>query len=184
MVSTTVLNARLDLPAIAGKVKTELKTDPLFATVDESSVMPAIGQQLARDIGRAGGSKLLNVLQGVMVESVSGRYDVPVDAVVLVTRADDEQAPAYSDLEKRFLLSLKELGVPAVGCEPSDAPRSEIPLFQSVDISSVDNLDSRIGQVSLVFVLGGEKGAFGVKPTADMLIPILRNPRQPGAATP
>ena len=68
-----------------------------------------------------------------------------------------------------------------VGTEPPDAPRSEIPLFQSVDVSSVDNLDSRIGQVSLVYVLSGEKGAFGVKPTADLLIPILRSQRQPAA---
>jgi hypothetical protein len=111
---------------------------------------------------------------------MNGNYDVPVDAVVIVTRADNEQAPAYTDLEKRFLLSLKDLGVPAVGAEQEDAPVSEIPLFQSVDVSSVDNLDSRIGQVSVVYILSGEKGAFGVKPTADLLIPILRAPRQTG----
>jgi hypothetical protein len=40
----------------------------------------------------------------------------------------------------------------------------------------VDNIDSRIGQISAVCVLAGEKGAgaYGIKTTADLLIPILR----------
>ena len=173
VVSTTILNSRFDVVATAAK----LKTDPQFANIDEAQFAGLVGKQMAADIGKAGGSKLLPALQGTLVESTSGRYDLPVDAVVLITRADDIQVPAYGDLEKRLLLGLKDLGLPAVGTEPADAPRSEIPLFLSVDVSSVDNLDSRIGQVSLVYVLAGEKGAFGVKPTADMLIPILRIPK-------
>lgn len=179
VVSTTVMNSRFSVPALTEKVKTEMKNDPAYSTVNESSVINLLASQLARDISKAGGTKTLTALQGVLIDSMNGRYDIPVDSVVIITRADDEQTPAYSDLEKKMLLSLKELGVLAVGCEPSDAPRSEIPLFQALDVSSVDNLDSRIGQVSLVYVLAGEKGAFGIKPTADMLIPILRTPKQP-----
>ena len=178
VVNTTVFNPRFDLPVVTAKVRAEMKSDPQFASVDESSLAAAVGRQLARDIGKGGASKLLAVLQGTLVDSTNGSYDSPVDAVVVVTRMDNDQAPAYSELEKRLLMSLKDLGVPAVGAEPTDAPLSEIPLFQSVDVSSVDNLDSHIGQVSLVYVLAGEKGAFGVKPTADLLIPILRTPKQ------
>lgn len=176
VISTTVLNANLDLAAAAGKLKAELKNEPQWATADDKNTASLLGADLAREIGK-GGAKALPLLQGIVVDSMAGSYDLPVDWVVLVTRADDEQSSAYSELEKYFLLDLKEFGVMPVGCEPADAPRSEIPLFLSVDVSSVDNVDSRIGEVSLVFVLGGEKGAFGVKPTADMLIPILRNPK-------
>ncbi len=186
IVSTTVLNPGFDLPAVTAKVKADLKSDPQFAGVDDSSLTSLVGHQLAKDISKGGGVKLLNSLQGVLVDSLNGSYDIPVDAVVVITRANDDQTPAYSDLEKFFLLNVKDLGVMAVGAESRDAPRSEIPLFQSVDVSSIDNLDSRIGQVSVVFVLSGEKGAFGVKPTADLLIPILRTPKQtaaPAAAT-
>lgn len=176
VMSTTVLNARMDPVAVAAKLKADLKTEPQWASADEKSTPALLGTDLAREIGR-GGAKALPLLQGIAVDSMAGNYELPVEWVVLVTRADDEQSPAYSELEKYFLLDLKELGVMPAGCEPEDAPRSEIPLFLSVDVSSVDNIDTRIGQVSLVFVLGGEKGAFGVKPTADMLIPILRNPK-------
>lgn len=184
VISTTLLNSRFDVEAAAAKIKTDLKADPVFAAVDVSSVVALTGGQLAKEVAGRGGSapKLLTILQGTLVDSMMGNYDVPADAVVLITRADDDQAPAYSELEKQLLLSLRGMGVMPVGAEMEDAPRSEIPLFLSVDVSSVDNLDSRIGQVSLVFVLGGEKGAFGVKTTADMLIPILRTPKQPAAA--
>ncbi|MDO8735838.1 MAG: copper transporter [Thermoleophilia bacterium] len=182
--STTVLNPRFDLPALTAKIRTDMKNDPAFASVDDASMATLVGRQLARDISKGGGVKLLGPLQGSMVDSTNGSYDTPVDAVVLVTKADNEQIPAYTDFEKIFLLSLKDLGIPAVGTETQDAPVSEIPLFQSVDVSSVDNLDSRVGQVSVVYVLSGEKGTFGIKPTADLLIPILRAPKQSTTQTP
>lgn len=178
VLSTTVLNAKLDLPALSGKIKADLKNDPQLAGAEGSALTSATGQQLARDIGKGGGLRVLQALQGPLTESTSGKYDTPPDTVVFATRAGNEQTAAYYDFEKQFLLSLKELGVPVAACEPADAPLSEVPLFISVDVSSVDNVDSRIGQVSLVYILGGEKGAFGVKPTADMLVPILRSPRQ------
>lgn len=186
VMSTTVLNFRFDPAAVLSRVQSDLKSDPQYARIDNSSLIPTLGQEMAKEIGKAGGNRTLAALQGVLVDSSSGRYDQPVDAVVLITRTDDNQTPAYSDLEKAFLQDLGALAVPVVGAEPSDAPRSEIPLFQSLDVSSVDNIDSRIGQVSLVYVLAGEKGAFGVKPTADMLIPILRAPKTaaPGATQP
>jgi len=182
--STTVLNPRFDLQAATARIRTDLKSDPTLAAVDDASMPTVVGRQLAKDISKGGGVKLLAPLQGIMVDSTNGNYDIPVDAVVFVTRADNEQAAAYTDFEKIFLLSLKDLNVSVVGAEPQDAPVSEIPLYQSVDVSSVDNLDSRIGQVSVVYVLSGEKGTFGVKPTADLLIPILRAPRQAAAQSP
>lgn len=183
VVSNTVLNSRFDLPAVTAKIKTDLKNDAQFAAVDDATLLPVVGRELAREIGRSGGTRLLATLQGTMVDSFSGTYDAPVDAVVIITRAEIDQVPAYSDLEKQFILSLRELGVFSAGAEPTDAPRSEIPLFQGVDVSSVDNLDSRIGQVSLVYVLYGEKGSFGIKPTADLLVPILRTLKPSAAAT-
>lgn len=180
VVTTTVMNPHFDLPTATAKIRSDLKSDPAFASVDDSSMATIVGGQLAREIGKGGGTRLLTTLQGSLVDSMSGAYNTPVDAIIIVTRADNDQIPAYTDLEKYFLLSLKDLGVMTVGAEQEDAPVSEIPLFQSVDVSSVDNLNSRIGQVSVVYVLSGEKGTFGVKPTADLLIPILRAPRQGG----
>ena len=180
VISTTILDPRFDTGAAVEKIRNDLKADPTYAGLDEASLTPVLGQQLAVAIGMGGGGALLNTLQGTMVESTSGSYDIPVNSVLLLNRADDRQSPLYSDLEKHLLLNLGNLGVMPVGAEPADAPISEIPMFISIGVSSVDNIDTRIGQVSAVYVLGGEKGSFGVKTTADLLIPILRE-TAPGA---
>ncbi|MHB1464209.1 MAG: copper transporter [Thermoleophilia bacterium] len=183
VVSTTVLNSRYNPVALASKVKNDLKSMPAYANVDANSIDPAVAKELAHEIGKAGGTGSLTGLQGVLIDSTSGRYDAPIDAVVIVARADDQQTPAYADIEKQLALAFNSLGIVTVGGEASDAPRTEIPIFQSADVSSVDNLDSRIGQISLVYALAGEKGAFGTKPATDMLIPILRTPK-PAAPAP
>lgn len=183
VVSTTILNSRYDPAALAAKVKNDMKDVPAYAGVGDSSIVPAVAKELAHEIGKAGGTSSITGLQGVLIASSSGRYDIPVDAVVIVARADDQQTPAYSEIEKQLVLAFKGLGITTVGGEPSDAPRSEIPIFQSADVSSVDNIDSRIGQISLVYALAGEKGAFGIKPATDMLIPILRTLKPPAPAS-
>lgn len=177
IVSTTRLNSRFDTAATAEKIKSAFPSDTVLANVNETTVTTVLGQQIAADIGAGGGSELLSALQGTLVDATSGDYKAPVNAVVLINRADNEQSPAYAEWEKQFILSMHGLGIATFGSEPTDAPISEVPMFISVSASSVDNLDSRIGQLSMIYLLGGERGTFGVKPTADLLIPILRDPK-------
>lgn len=174
--STTRLNSRFDTAATLERLRVAAQGDPSFSGLDQSTLPTLLGQQLAADIGAAGGTSLLDALQGTLVDSTNGSYATPVNAVLLINRADDQQSPQYADLEKQFLLALRGLGVRPVAAETADAPISEIPLFINADVSSVDNLDSRIGQVSVIHVLRGEQGSFGVKTTADLLIPILKAP--------
>lgn len=181
--STTRLNSRFDASATTEKLRAATQGDPSFTGLDQTTLATLLAPHMAADIGAAGGSTLLDALRGTLVDSADGSYTTPVDAVLLINRADDQQSPQYADLERQFLLALRGLGVRPVAAEPADAPISEIPLFISVDVSSVDNIDSRIGQVSIIHVLRGEQGSFGVKTTADLLIPILRTPVQGGSAT-
>ncbi len=178
VISTTVLNSRFDQKAMNDKVRNDWKDDPSYAGADDGTLINLIARQLDREIVKAGGNRMLSTLQGTLVDSTNGRYDIPADGVVIISRADDKQTPVYSEVEKQMAIGLNELSVIAVGCETIDAPSSEIPIYLSADISSVDNLDSPIGQVSVVYALAGEKGNYGIKTTSNMLIPILRNPPQ------
>jgi hypothetical protein len=110
------------------------------------------------------------------VDSTNGNYELQVDGILLLTQADDSYSPHYSDFEREFILNLKNLGFVIAGGEPADAPRSEVPMFIAMGIPSADNVDSRIGQLSLVYALAGDRDTYGIKPTSDMLIPILRIP--------
>ncbi len=63
--------------------------------------------------------------------------------------------------------------VTIVGAERTTTDPSSIEFFSGHDAASVDNLNQLSGRVALVYVLGGAEGEFGVKETADALLPDL-----------
>jgi hypothetical protein len=65
---------------------------------------------------------------------------------------------------------------PAAGVETSTTEPSSVSFFQGSDLSSVDDVDATAGQVALVFAMLGAEGSFGVKGSADRLLPDLLAP--------
>ena len=63
------------------------------------------------------------------------------------------------------------VGVPVVGVELSNTEPSQVPWYKSQGISSVDDLDTLAGQAALVYALAGSHGAYGIKSSADSLLP-------------
>lgn len=178
VVSTTVLNSRFDAAAVSTRAAETLQQYPQLAAITDATLAPVMGQQLALEIATANPPVALTALQGTLIDASSGSYSLRVDAVILLTRADNDYAPRYTDLERALILGIKNAGPVIVGGEPADAPSSEVPLFVAMGIPSVDNIGSRIGQLSVVYALAGERDTYGVKPTSDMLIPIMRVPAQ------
>ena len=66
--------------------------------------------------------------------------------------------------------------VPAVGIESTGTEPSSISFFQGNDLATVDDVDDTAGELSLVFALLGAEGSFGVKSSADRLLPDLLEP--------
>ncbi|TCJ17258.1 hypothetical protein E0L93_06900 [Rubrobacter taiwanensis] len=66
----------------------------------------------------------------------------------------------------------EDAGIRVVAAESSFAANSEIPLYQSAGISSVDNADMPAGRAALVLLASGAaEGSYGVKPTASSAFP-------------
>jgi hypothetical protein len=63
-----------------------------------------------------------------------------------------------------------------VGAERTNTDPSSVGFFSDHDAASVDNVDQLAGQVALVYALDGAEGEFGVKDTADALLPDLLAP--------
>jgi hypothetical protein len=66
--------------------------------------------------------------------------------------------------------------VVVVGAERTDTDPSSIGFFADHGAASVDNIDQLPGRVALVYALDGAEGEFGVKDTADALLPDLLAP--------
>jgi hypothetical protein len=91
--------------------------------------------------------------------------------IALVGGADSEEANTAESVDCRLLSQLENLGITVVGCEGTDAVSSYIPAWHKMGIPTVDNADSAIGQIAVICALNGDKAKFGVKETADRLIP-------------
>lgn len=176
VVSTTIMKSGFDAPTVIARAAETLGAYPALSAIDESTLAPVLGAELAAEIATAAPPLALEALQGALVDSIGGNYELPVDAVLILTDADDSYSPLYSELEREIILNLNGSGIPVVGGEPTLASRSEVPMFIATGIASADNIESRIGQLSLIYALAGERDTYGVKPTSDLLIPILRIP--------
>jgi hypothetical protein len=95
---------------------------------------------------------------------------------VVVMRADAAGASAaqrqgVEAFESGLLAGLAAANVPTVGVELKGSEPSQIGWYESKGISSVDDLDLLSGQAALAYALAGQHGSFGIKTTADSLLP-------------
>ena len=93
-----------------------------------------------------------------------------------------DETPVLQELGAALIRAWQQ-GAPevtVVGAEPLAADLSFMPACQAEGVATVDNVDRAAGQIALPFALGGEKAAYGMKPTADLVLPLsLQESRQP-----
>jgi hypothetical protein len=143
-------------------------------------------QDYAREAGvqLVRGGRLLRRTRDVLLSRASGRSG-RVDDVIVVRSPPENVAPADRDplkrLEAGILDGIHGTGVPAVGVERSDTDPSQVGYLHSGGFSTVDSLDLVSGRVAMVFALLGAEGNFGVKGSADRLLPdlLVRSKQRP-----
>jgi hypothetical protein len=139
---------------------------------------------LSERTGRAlaEGGELFERLRGALLSRFSGEQG-RIDAVVVVRDRPDDLDPDQQEdadaLEAGLLDGLRRAGSPIVGVERSTDEESSIELFASHNLASVDSVDLLAGRLATVLALTGAKGQFGVKDTADRLLPDLLPPARP-----
>jgi Copper transport outer membrane protein, MctB len=156
------------IDALAGPRASEL---PRGAALNRAAL--AAGEAMVR-----GGADFTDVREALL-DRFSGTPG-DVDAVVLIReQPQDLGTRVLADTERLdagLIEGMRDTGAVVVGVERSDDDNSSIDFFDEQDISSVDSVDLRSGQVALVFALAGAEGRFGVKASADRLLPDLLAP--------
>jgi len=114
----------------------------------------------------------LDILEKNDLLTTSGDYDSKALRIVLVGGGRTRASLQTQNADLVLIDKLKAAGVVTiVGVEPSDAVNSYIPVYHRKSIPTVDDIDQPMGQVALVFAVAGETGNFGVKKSADRLMP-------------
>ncbi|MGH2980465.1 MAG: copper transporter [Solirubrobacterales bacterium] len=173
LVAVAVVREPPDLGSLAGRLS-ETRLADLDSEIDS---VEALGKGVGRQIVLGG--TLLDRVRSQLLSRASGRFG-DLDGIVVVRQQpaemDTQDRVATGRLEEGLLDGIVAAGTTPVGVETTDADPSSISFFASNDLSTVDDLDLVSGQVAMVFALLGAEGNFGVKDTADSLLPDLLSP--------
>lgn len=169
----------LKVPIDGAAIDRILDSRRAFARYAGDRQLDDLGAALAAEFVAGGRTPLWNALMRVLVEERSGDGRQPIDAIVVVRSAAPQQRGTA-----RFLAGLYSglagSGAAVVGVEDSESPVSAVETYRKQGISSVDDLDTAAGRLALAVLLaGGEPGHYGLKPTAEDLLP----PVEPVPAT-
>lgn len=139
----------------------------------------AFGVGLGRQLVRGG--TLLEPVRGHLFSRASGNFGA-LDGVIVVRNQPQDmgsvQRSAVGRLESGLASGITATHTAAVGVEDSEAEPSSISFFAGNDLSSVDDIDLVAGRLAAVFALLGAEGSFGIKGSADRLLPDLLAPRE------
>ncbi|HVW45580.1 MAG TPA: copper transporter [Solirubrobacterales bacterium] len=173
LVGVGVVREPVDTSGLADELAStrfaEVATDP--------EQMNELGTGVGRQI--VIGGTLPELVRGGLFTHASGEFG-PLDAVIVVRDQPEGMGPVQRStanaLETSMLRGMTATHVPTVGVESTITEPSSISFFQSNDLSTVDDVDTTAGEVALVYAIGGDEGSFGIKSTADRLLPDLFEP--------
>jgi hypothetical protein len=170
LVGVGVVREPVDLNGLAGDLSktrfADLKRDP--------DTLTALGTGLGRQLVRGG--TLPEVVRGHLFSRASGSFGA-LDGVIVVRNQPQDLGPVQKatagSFESGLMSGITGTRTPSVGIETSTVEPSSISFFQGNDLSSVDDVETPAGKLALVFGMLGAEGSFGVKSSADRLLPDL-----------
>ncbi len=176
LVGVGVVREPVDLRAISEDLAKTRFADIRRSEETQAEFGTGVGRQIVR------GGTLLERVRGHLFSRASGNFGA-LDGVIVVRDVPEEmgtvQRSVAETLEAALMSGIEGTRTPAVGVETSTDETSAVSFFNGNDLASVDDVELPAGQVAMVFALLGAEGSFGVKGSADRLLPDLLPPVQP-----
>jgi hypothetical protein len=166
--SVSVIKDPLPLKQLASDLK-----GTRLARLDRSDkVLERFGRRMGRQL--VNGGSLIDRVTHDLFSSSRGQYR-GLDGVVYVRDRDDlsgEDKTAQDAFERGLVSAIRSAASGAAGAEQTGTDPSQVGWMEDHGLSSVDDLDLTAGKTALVYLLLGTKdGKYGVKSSADALLP-------------
>ncbi len=170
LVGVGVIREPVDVNGLAG----DLSKTRFFNLRNNSDQLTALGKGLGRQM--VIGGTLPEVVRGQLFSRASGSFGA-LDGVIVVRSQPTDMGPVQrstaGQFESAILSGITGTRTAAVGVETIATEPSSVSFFQSNDLASVDDVELTAGKLAMVFALLGAEGSFGVKSSADRLLPDL-----------
>ena len=92
---------------------------------------------------------------------------------MIIAGGSKQKTEKINIIDLPLIRELKNYSVPVVGAEDSNVVNSYIEYYKKEKISTVDNIDNVIGQTSIILIIEGREGNYGIKKSAESLMPLL-----------
>ena len=100
-----------------------------------------------------------------------GNYEEDIDYLIICGGSYDDNSKRINQVDRIIVGIAKKYNIPIMGVEKSNVNYSYISGYKDLDISTVDNVDMTIGKVAMILAMEGIGGHYGIKNTADGVIP-------------
>jgi len=138
-------------------------------TVDEKHLNEFVASKLANAIVTGQDVDLIDYLKTngyIDFTGIPGNTDF-----VIIAGGSNNKDNNVASIDIPIIKQVKLLNVPIVGVEQSDTKYSYIDAYKKQHISTIDNVEDIIGQTSLIMVMEGKEGNYGIKQSAMSLMP-------------
>jgi len=132
-----------------------------------------VAQSLALQVTNRADSALNVFLEENKLVKMTYSNDQPIDTVILIGGSDTLGQSYPEGFDSSLIKALLDQGIQVIGAERSDVRFSYMKYYQKFSISTVDNIDMSVGQISLVLALNGQPGNYGIKSNATVFMPVL-----------
>jgi len=166
--SVTSVNAITDEKQLIGT----LQQDLAWPIKNNDELYQRLGGEIVNSIATGGNQTVTGYLAEKELLKTSGEYGVPVAGIIIIGGSYTEENRKLQ-IDIAIIDSASEFNIPMVGVEETDVIFSSMKEYQRKHISTVDNIDAVPGQIAMVFALSGQPGHYGIKSTAQKLIPDL-----------
>jgi len=143
-----------------------------FGMTEDENITPVILKRIAETIAGKDNPDDIAFLIEKGIIYVNGDLQLPADYIVLAG-GSSEKNNKHEIVDIPLIKELKKLSLPLIGVETTAVENSYIEIYKREKLSTVDNVDTIIGQTSLVLVINGKEGHYGVKKSANSLMPFL-----------
>lgn len=135
--------------------------------------LPDLAKLLAEAIINGENGDLVKFLDENDIVKISGNYGPPLQDVILVGGAESKDRDYFKNFDQIMINAWQKTGFYVYGVEDSDTAVSYMRYYQGERLTTVDNIDTVYGQVSLVMAMYGYPGQYGIKETAEVFLPPL-----------
>ncbi len=140
---------------------------PLTPDQIRSRLIPEIAQTVLN----GDSNDLWNKLSNLNLIQAEGEASGGIREIILLGDNSEAMDMGTQIIDLPLIKYYNEASIRVCGSEISTVPVSHINEYQALGISTVDNLDYLSGQYAAILVLAGANGHYGIKTTAQSLIP-------------